>query len=100
MHIERTLYLILTDIVFHTLTPSLTTVLVGQAACKNKNCKDVGIATQMAILDGAHTKKEIKKNESLIKENNEEVEELEAQMTQLEEVNGLIHSCLLSTTLF
>ena len=40
----------------------------------------------MAILDGAHTKKEIKKTEDVIQGNNEEIEELEGQLTEVEEV--------------
>ena len=58
----------------------------GQVACKVKNCKDITIAISMAVLDGVHTKKDIKKNQEILEETDQRILDCNEEMSYLDEV--------------
>ena len=56
----------------------------GQTNCRSKNCKDVKIALQAAILDGAHAKKDTKKFEEDIEIQAEQANAVQEQIDIVE----------------
>lgn len=57
----------------------------GQTNCHSKNCKDVKMALQAAILDGGQAKKETKKFEKEIVDHNENINAVQEQISAVDE---------------